>query len=99
MRRIDKLFLERRPHPEHRVYPYLLKGLAIERSNHVWTADLTYIPVQGKSSYFVAVINWATRGCSPGASRTPSMHASAPMPSQTPSSATVPPAYEVGSRQ
>ena len=34
------------PHPEHRVYPYLLRGLAIERANHVWCADITYIPVQ-----------------------------------------------------
>ena len=33
------------PHPEHRVYPYLLRGLAIERANHVWCADITYIPV------------------------------------------------------
>ena len=35
-----------RPHPEHRVYPYLLKGVAIERPNHAWSADITYIPVQ-----------------------------------------------------
>ena len=34
------------PHPERRVYPYLLRGLAIERSNHVWCADITYIPVK-----------------------------------------------------
>ena len=34
-----------RPHPQHRVYPYLLKGVAIERPNHVWTSDITYIPV------------------------------------------------------
>ncbi len=34
------------PHPAHRVYPYLLKGLAIERPNRVWCADITYIPVQ-----------------------------------------------------
>ena len=32
------------PHPEHRVYPYLLKGLTIERANQVWCADITYIP-------------------------------------------------------
>ena len=35
-----------RPHPEHRVCPYLLKGVAIERPNHVWSANITYIPVQ-----------------------------------------------------
>ena len=33
------------PHPEHRVYPYLLKGMSINRSNQVWCADITYIPV------------------------------------------------------
>ena len=33
------------PHPERRIYPYLLQGLAIERPNHVWCADITYIPV------------------------------------------------------
>ena len=49
------------PHPEHRGYPYLIKGLAIERPNHVWCADLTYIPVQKGFLYLVAVIDWATR--------------------------------------
>ena len=33
------------PHPEHRVYPYLLRNLEINRANHVWCADITYIPV------------------------------------------------------
>ena len=47
--------------PEHRVYPYLLSGLTIERSNHVWCADLTCIPVQGGFLYLVAVMDWATR--------------------------------------
>ena len=50
-----------RPHPEHRVYPYLLKGLAIERPNHAWCADITYIPVQKGFLYLVAVMDWATR--------------------------------------
>ena len=50
-----------RPHPEHRVYPYLLKGVAIERPNHAWTADITYIPVQKGFLYLVAVMDWATR--------------------------------------
>ena len=35
-----------RRHPAHRVYPYLLKRVAIERPGHVWSADITYIPVQ-----------------------------------------------------
>jgi putative transposase len=49
------------PHPAHRVYPYLLKGLAIERPNHVWCADITYIPVQRGFLYLVAIMDWATR--------------------------------------
>ena len=49
------------PHPEHRVYPYLLRGLAIERSNHVWCADITYIPVNRGFLYLVAIMDWASR--------------------------------------
>ena len=33
------------PHPEHRIYPYLLRDLAITRPNHVWCSDVTYIPL------------------------------------------------------
>lgn len=50
-----------RPHPEHRVYPYRLKGLAIDRPDHVWCADITYIPVQRGFLYLVAVMDWASR--------------------------------------
>jgi putative transposase len=49
------------PHPAHRIYPYLLKGLAIERPNQVWCADITYIPVQRGFLYLVAIMDWATR--------------------------------------
>lgn len=49
------------PHPEHRVYPYLLKGMAIERANQVWCADITYIPVRRGFLYLVAIMDWATR--------------------------------------
>jgi putative transposase len=48
-------------HPEHRVYPYLLRGLAIERPNQVWCADLTYVPMRRGFLYLVAVMDWATR--------------------------------------
>ena len=48
-------------HPEHRIYPYLLKGFAIERPNQVWSADITYIPVQKGFLYLVAIMDWATR--------------------------------------
>jgi len=50
-----------RPHPEHRVYPYRLKGLSIERPDHVWCADITYIPVRRGFLYLVAVMDWASR--------------------------------------
>ena len=49
------------PHPEHRIYPYLLKGLSITRPNQVWCADITYIPVQRGFLYLVAIMDWATR--------------------------------------
>jgi len=49
------------PHPEHRIYPYLLRKLEITRPNHVWCADITYIPVQRGFLYLVAIMDWATR--------------------------------------
>ena len=47
--------------PEHRVFPYLLCGLTISRSDHVWCADITYVPVKQGFFYLVAVMDWATR--------------------------------------
>ena len=49
------------PHPEHRVYPYLLRGLAVEQPNQVWCADITYIPVRRGFLYLVAIMDWASR--------------------------------------
>ncbi len=49
------------PHPEHRIYPYLLRDLEITRPNHVWCADVTYIPLQRGFLYPVAVMDWASR--------------------------------------
>ena len=49
------------PHPGHRRYPYLLKDLAIERPDHVWCSDITFIPVRGGFLYLVAVMDWASR--------------------------------------
>ncbi len=49
------------PHPAHRIYPYLLKALAIDRPNQVWCADITYIPVRRGFLYLAAVMDWATR--------------------------------------
>ena len=50
-----------KPHPEHRVYPYLLRGLSIERPNQVWCADVTYIPMRRGFLYLVAVMDWWSR--------------------------------------
>ena len=49
------------PHPTHRIYPYLLKGIEIDRPNQVWCADITYIPVQRGFLYLIAIMDWATR--------------------------------------
>ncbi len=48
-------------HPAHKVYPYLLRELPISRPNHVWCADITYIPVRSGFLYLVATMDWATR--------------------------------------
>jgi len=48
-------------HPGHTVHPYLLRGLAIERANHVWAADITYIPMARGWVYLVAIVDWASR--------------------------------------
>lgn len=50
-----------RPHPKHNIYPYLLRGLAIDRPNQVWATDITYIPMQKGFLYLVAILDWATR--------------------------------------
>jgi putative transposase len=48
-------------HPEHQIYPYLLRGLAIVRPNQVWCADITYIPLAKGFVYLVAVMDWYSR--------------------------------------
>jgi putative transposase len=50
-----------RPAPEHRIYPYLLRGLTIERVNQVWAADICYIPMAHGFVYLVAVMDWVSR--------------------------------------
>ena len=47
--------------PEHRVYPYLLRDLVIDRPDQVWCADITYVPVSRGFFYLVAVMDWASR--------------------------------------
>jgi len=50
-----------RPHPEHRVYPYLLRNLNINRPNQVWASDISYIPMNRGFMYLVAVMDWYSR--------------------------------------
>ena len=49
------------PHPEHPVFPYLLRGMEITRANQVWCSDITYIPMQRGFLYLVAVMDWSSR--------------------------------------
>lgn len=47
--------------PEHKVFPYLLRDLAITRPNQVWSTDITYVPMQRGYMYLVAVMDWYSR--------------------------------------
>ena len=49
------------PHPQHKVYPYLLRGLRIDRANQVWAADITFIPMPRGFMYLVAIMDWHSR--------------------------------------
>ena len=48
-------------HPGHWIYPYLLRNVQIYRPNHVWCADISYIPMQRGFQYLVVIMDWATR--------------------------------------
>jgi putative transposase len=50
-----------KPHPRHKVYPYLLRGVAVTRPNQVWSTDLTYIRLARGFAYLVAIIDWYSR--------------------------------------
>jgi putative transposase len=49
------------PHPDHKIYPYLLRDLLIDRPNQVWCADITYIPMRRGFLYLVAIMDWQSR--------------------------------------
>lgn len=49
------------PDKAHRIFPYLLRGLAITRPNQVWCSDVTYVPMQRGFCHLVAIMDWATR--------------------------------------
>ena len=48
-------------HPGHKIYPYLLRGLTIDRANQVWATDITYIPMACGWVYLCAIVDWASR--------------------------------------
>lgn len=50
-----------RPHPDHKIYPYLLRGLDVTRPNQVWSTDITYLRLPKGFVYLVAVIDWYSR--------------------------------------
>ncbi len=50
-----------KPAPGHKVFPYLLRGVTIDRPNRVWAADITYIPIGRGFLYLVAIMDWASR--------------------------------------
>ena len=50
-----------RPHPQHKIYPYLLRGLAINATNQVWATDITFIPMASGYMYLVAIMDWHSR--------------------------------------
>ena len=50
-----------KPAPGHKIYPYLLRGLKVDRPNHVWAMDITYIPMARGFVYLAAVVDWFSR--------------------------------------
>ena len=50
-----------RRHPAHHIYPYLLRGMTIDKPNQVWATDITYIPMKRGFVYLCAVLDWASR--------------------------------------
>jgi putative transposase len=66
MRRMGIQALYRKPntskkHPGHKIYPYLLRGLTIDRANQVWATDITYVPMACGWVYLCAIVDWASR--------------------------------------
>ena len=50
-----------KPAPGHKIYPYLLRNLAVTRPNQVWAADITYVPMARGFVYLVAIVDWFSR--------------------------------------
>jgi putative transposase len=61
---LEAMYPKRRtsqPHPDHKVYPYLLRNLKIDHPNQVWTADITYVPLARGYMYLAAIMDWNSR--------------------------------------
>jgi putative transposase len=50
-----------KPHPAHKIYPYLLRNLCIDRPNQVWAADISYLPLEKGFMYLVVIMDWHSR--------------------------------------
>jgi putative transposase len=50
-----------KPEPGHKIYPYLLRNLAVTRPNQVWASDITYVPMARGFVYLVAIVDWVSR--------------------------------------
>lgn len=66
MKRMGIQAIYRRPHtskpsPGHKIYPYLLRGVMVDRPDHVWCTDITYIPMARGFVYLVAIVDWFSR--------------------------------------
>jgi len=63
---IQAIFPKRRrltsvKHKQHKIYPYLLRDIEIQRSNQVWCGDITYIPIKGGHMYLAAILDWHSK--------------------------------------
>ena len=93
MKRMEIQALYRRPRttksePGHKIYPYLLRGMAITRPNQVWAMDITYIPMARGFVYLAVVLDWFIVACCRGAYRSRWRRHSASRPLRTLSHAT-----------
>ncbi len=50
-----------KPHPQNKIYPYLLRNLNIDRANQVWASDITYLPMEKGFIYLTVIIDWSSR--------------------------------------
>jgi transposase InsO family protein len=66
-----------KPAPGHKVYPYLLRKLAMTRPNQVWAMDITYVPMARGFVYLIAVVDWYSRRVLAGGCRSRSRRTSA----------------------